>query len=90
MIALTSIGIKCDPWYFKESSSLLLITTGSEPSKARISCAKNPYFLSPAFSSESRSFLNQNDLGFSWLTKFNPVVISCISVLSLWSDDTVQ
>ena len=44
LIAFTRIGIRCDPWYFKESSSLLLITTGSEPSKARISCAKNPYF----------------------------------------------
>ena len=69
---------------------MLSITTASEPSNARISCAKNPYLLSPVFSSDSRFFLNQNDFGFNLFTKSKPWETTPSSILSLLSEVTVN
>ena len=55
-----------------------------------MSCALNPYFVSPWGVGFSLDFLNLYLIGVIWLTKSKPWGTSSISVLSLKSEVTVQ
>jgi hypothetical protein len=65
LTALTNIGTKCSPLYFKLSGLLLSIITGLSPSNASISCALNPYLVEPDGVSSSLDFLNLKAIGFN-------------------------
>ncbi len=90
MIALTNTGSKWDSVIFNNSGCSSSIITLSEPSKAKISCALNPYFLKPIGVSFSLDSLNWNETGSNLLTKSKPCGTVPKLVLSLKSDVTVQ